>query len=164
MKISVAITSCVTAIALCAAAPAIGGDIKSEILQRRVTVTDGDTLRMGPFRIRLFGIDAPEQQQTCRTTQTWHCGIAAKDALIELIRDEPVRCDVQDIDRYDRAVAICHVRDLELNAELVRAGMAVATPQYSRRYMSLQDEARRGKRGLWASKFQMPEEYRRDRR
>jgi endonuclease YncB( thermonuclease family) len=28
-------------------------------------VTDGDTLKMGSERVRLFGIDAPEGKQSC---------------------------------------------------------------------------------------------------
>jgi endonuclease YncB( thermonuclease family) len=29
------------------------------------TVTDGDTIKFGAQRVRLFGIDAPEKRQTC---------------------------------------------------------------------------------------------------
>ena len=36
------------------------------------SVTDGDTLKIGPDRIRLHGIDAPESKQRCRTgAKTW---------------------------------------------------------------------------------------------
>ena len=36
------------------------------------SVTDGDTLRIGPERIRLHGIDAPESAQRCRAGgETW---------------------------------------------------------------------------------------------
>ena len=36
------------------------------------TVTDGDTLRIGPERIRFHGIDAPESAQSCRAGgKTW---------------------------------------------------------------------------------------------
>ena len=36
------------------------------------SVTDGDTLKVGPERIRLHGIDAPESAQSCRASgKTW---------------------------------------------------------------------------------------------
>ena len=46
-----------------------------------VTVTDGDTLRLGAERVRLHGIDAPESKQTCRAGgETWRCGAAVTRA------------------------------------------------------------------------------------
>ena len=47
------------ALFLCAAAPHFQGPITGP-----ATITDGDTLRIGRERIRLFGIDAPEMSQT----------------------------------------------------------------------------------------------------
>ena len=36
------------------------------------SITDGDTLRIGPERIRLHGIAAPESVQSCRAGgETW---------------------------------------------------------------------------------------------
>ena len=38
----------------------------------KASVTDGDTLRIGPERIRLYGIDASESAQRCRAGgETW---------------------------------------------------------------------------------------------
>ena len=54
------------------------------------SVTDGDTLRIGPERIRLHGIDAPESAQSCRAGgKTWACGAAATRALRERIGRRP---------------------------------------------------------------------------
>ena len=52
-------------------------------------VVDGDTLVVEGQPMRLFGVDAFELQQTCldRTGQPWHCGVAAKAALAELVPD-----------------------------------------------------------------------------
>ena len=49
-------------------------------------ISDGDSMRSGKFRIRLFGVDAPEKQQQCKdkVSRNWDCGIAAKKALEEL--------------------------------------------------------------------------------
>ena len=41
---------------------------------------DGDSLTIGATRIRLFGIDAPELNQTCqRGDRAWSCGQAAAE-------------------------------------------------------------------------------------
>jgi endonuclease YncB( thermonuclease family) len=47
-------------------------------------VIDGDTIEMAGRRIRLFGIDAPERDQSCRREEiAYLCGLAAADALRE---------------------------------------------------------------------------------
>ncbi|MBT8475582.1 MAG: thermonuclease family protein, partial [Alphaproteobacteria bacterium] len=42
----------------------------------RITVVDGDTIDVGGTRVRLFGIDAPEGDQTCTRPDgaVWACG------------------------------------------------------------------------------------------
>ena len=53
-------------------------------------VIDGDTLAVGAVRIRLFGIDAPEHDQTCGAAgATWPCGAAAARRLGELATSRP---------------------------------------------------------------------------
>ena len=48
-----------------------------------VRVIDGDTLKMGSDRIRLWGIDAPESRQKCRDGNgaAFTCGMVAGDVL-----------------------------------------------------------------------------------
>mgnify|MGYP001385053697 CR=1 FL=1 len=59
-------------------------------ISRTVTVTrvsDGDSLRSGKLRIRLFGIDAPEKNQQCTNADgdKWACGEAAQKMLEALV-------------------------------------------------------------------------------
>lgn len=138
--------------------------ISGALIEGIAIATDGDTIRIGEKRIRLFGIDAPEKKQTCHAGRAWPCGQAAADELARLIENQVVRCIEHDSDRYGRSVAVCHAAGIELNAHLVRAGLAVATPQYTRRYLGEQAEAEKAKRGIWAGTFQNPADYRRDRR
>jgi endonuclease YncB( thermonuclease family) len=54
-------------------------------------VSDGDTVRFGRQRIRLFGIDAPEKAQPCDDGQ-WYPGPLATKALVDFIAGRPVSC------------------------------------------------------------------------
>jgi endonuclease YncB( thermonuclease family) len=127
-----------------------------------VQVIDGDSLRNGETDIRLYGIDAPEYRQTCRdgTRAEYPCGKQAANALRELVGRKAVSCSSIDTDRYGRAVSVCKIDTLELNAEMVRLGWAVAYQRHSLNYVKLEAQARRDKRGLWSGTFEEPEAYR----
>lgn len=124
----------------------------------QVVVTDGDGLRLGSERVRLWGIDAPELGQACkRAGVRYDCGAAAKDMLEALTGGGQVECEKIDRDRYGRTVARCFADGLELGAEMVRQGWAVDFERYSKgAYARQQEEARTAGRGLWSGEFAMP--------
>lgn len=138
-------------------------------------VVDGDTIAFGPRRVRLWGIDAPEMDQTCvparagetlpggvQVKQDYLCGVTARTALVYMIEPSPVRCEGKDIDRYGRTVAVCRRGTLELNREMVRLGWAIEYKRYSHgAYAAEEAEARAAKRGIWAGAFDEPEVWRR---
>lgn len=126
-------------------------------------VMDGDTLRIGDTKIRLWGIDAPERRQTCRGGGgVYECGRDATAVLADLTRDRPVECTIKAWDRYRRAVAVCRTTAGELNAAMVRRGWAVDYRQYSRgAYRGEQAAARRERLGVWSGRFEMPWDWRR---
>jgi endonuclease YncB( thermonuclease family) len=124
-------------------------------------VSDGDSLRIGQVRVRLFGIDALEGRQSCTfNRQEWACGRAAKKALERLTKGQKVSCSVIDKDKYDRSVSICRVGNRDINESLVRNGWAVAYTQYSSRYAGAERDARLNERGIWRSEFERPHDYR----
>lgn len=129
-------------------------------------VIDGDTLDVAGARVRLFGIDAPEAAQTCRRGgRNWACGAEAEDALVSVIAGRQVRCEEQDIDRYERSVAICWAGAENLNAWMVENGWAVAYRQYGgRTYDQEEVVARVAQRGIWSSEFVMPWNWRKGER
>lgn len=115
------------------------------------TVIDGDTIRIGQVRYRLYGIDAPEKAQKCRKNDAdWACGQAATAYLKKLVAHRAVHCQSKGQDRYNRVVAICRTGETDLNRAMVRAGLAWAYTAYSRFYLPDQQEARRRKAGIWA--------------
>lgn len=128
-------------------------------------VLDGDTLDFNGMRVRLFGIDAFERDQSCTrgNGSRYPCGQAAREALVVAISHAPVRCERRDVDRYNRMVAVCRTRNGDLSARVVEQGYALAYRQYSHDYVNEEDAARRDQRGAWSGEFQPPWDYRRNR-
>ena len=127
-----------------------------------VQVVDGDSLRNGDTDIRLYGIDAPEYRQSCfdKNKLEYPCGKQEANILRGLVKDHDVNCSSIDTDRYGRAVSVCKIDRLELNAEMVKQGWAVAYARHSLNYVGVEADARRAKRGIWAGTFEEPENYR----
>lgn len=126
-----------------------------------VRVIDGDTFDINGTRVRLWGIDAPEMRQTC--TNGYQAGIQASATLTALLSGRSqLACDQVDTDRYGRVIAICRFGELDVAAELVRAGMAMDWPRYSNgAYSTHQAEAINAGRGIWAYRCMAPWEWRR---
>lgn len=127
-----------------------------------VRVVDGDTLDVAGVKVRLFGIDAVEMDQTCRhpTRGTWACGAEVARALARLIDGRDAICESHGQDRYGRFIAICRVNGQDLGGALVDAGWAFAYKKYSTLYEARERRAVREGRGLWTSVVIQPSEYR----
>ncbi len=113
-------------------------------------ISDGDTLKIHTgsnkkMKIRLAGIDTPEKDQPF--------GREAKQALSLLTLQKQVMIDVQTIDRYGRTVGLVYVQGLNVNAELIRQGMAWVYRRYTNdeKLYALEAKAKKEKRGLWSS-------------
>jgi endonuclease YncB( thermonuclease family) len=151
-----------TAIALALCGAAFADDLVGQ-----ASVIDGDTLEIHGTHIRLFGIDAPESDQLCRNEESelYRCGQKASNALFDFIARRPVECVEVDRDRYNRTVAVCTVGGTDISDWLVRSGLALDWPRYSKGgYTEAQAEAKREQRGMWAGSFKEPWNYRACRR
>ena len=85
-------------------------------------VIDGDSIVVAGTEIRIYGIDAPESRQTCRTNgRSGPCGTVATAAMRSLVAGREIRCQARDQDRYGRTVALCHAGGLDWDACLGRA-------------------------------------------
>lgn len=104
------------------------------------TITDGDTIKQGGVTYRLWGIDAPETNQSC--PDGWPAGRLATTRLLALIQGKTVVCEKKDTDRYGRTVAVCRASGEDLGAIMVREGMAWAFVRYSRDYVGQEDRAK----------------------
>ena len=129
---------------------------------RIVRIIDGDTvlvkergglLRSPPEeRIRMWGIDAPESSQK---------GGKESAAYLQKITGggKPVWMTRMSRDQYGRTVAVLHRNRSDpagsFNLEMVRGGHAwcymLSGPDQTR-YRTAEQEARRGRRGLWSGR------------
>jgi endonuclease YncB( thermonuclease family) len=158
-----------SSLVLLALATALGAEsacVAQERISGRVTaVTDGDSFEIGATRVRLFGIDAPEGRQSCtREARDWSCGDEAARKLRSLIGGRTITCTQRDVDDYERVVAVCRTGNVDVGAEMVRAGLATAYRRFSDDYVRHENKARTARVGIWAGEFTQPETYRTEQR
>jgi endonuclease YncB( thermonuclease family) len=127
---------------------------------RVVGILDGDTLTvlqdLQPRRIRLAEIDAPEKSQAF--------GQRSKESLSALCAGAVAQVHVIGLARTyrqgdtPRLVARVSCRDIDVNAEQLRRGMAWVYDDYvsDRSLYALQSDARRAATGLWADAHPTP--------
>ena len=121
-------------------------------------VIDGDTIEIRGQPIRLFGIDAPEEGQTCKDAggRRYRCGQWAAQVLDYRISGDVVYCDPQDTGRSGHVVAICRAWGEDLSAWMVGLGWALADRNFSTRYVPAENLARARRAGMWAGEFTPP--------
>jgi len=128
-------------------------------LSGQASVIDGDTLEIHGTRIRLWGIDAPESSQLCRgeDSLSYRCGAKAANELDAFIARRPVDCSPVNLDQYRRTVAVCSIDGVDLAEWLVRNGLALDWPTYSKgKYDNAQRDAEHAGRGIWAGSYVEP--------
>ncbi len=76
----------------------------------------------------------------------------------------PVGCVELDRDRFRRVVARCAVDGVDIGEWMVSQGWAVAYYLYSYEYSRAEKRAKSARRGIWATRFVLPWEWRRGKR
>ena len=85
------------------------------------TIIDGDTIRLeSGQRVRLIGIDTPENGEYCYTEAT--------EKLREMISGKELKLETgyEDKDVYGRLLRYVYVDDIFVNLEMVKSGFAFA--------------------------------------
>jgi micrococcal nuclease len=86
-------------------------------------VRDGDTIELDAMTIRCDGIAAPEWDTPA--------GEAATKALREMVLGKLVSCELTGKATYNRCVAVSYLDGIDIEAEMVRTGLARDCPRYS---------------------------------
>ncbi len=135
--------------------------LTNSVYADQLTVTDGDTIRIGEERIRFSGIDAPELKQTCLYQEIeFNCGEFSKNLLIEKISNQEVNCIRESKDQYGRTLAECFVGKESLSSYLVREGYAFVYRQYSDKFIADEEFAKSRGNGMWSMEFLFPWDFR----
>ena len=134
-----------------------------KLITGKAKVIDGDTIHIGNNKIRLHGIDAPEQKQTCMFRgNEWNCGQDSKIFLFNLLNEKLVLCEIIDIDKYKRLVAVCFIDNININELIVKSGWAIAYRYYSKDFIKDEEIAKKNKLGIWRGDFEEPYIYRKN--
>lgn len=125
---------------------------------RVIKVADGDTVTAvteddQTFKIRLFGIDAPEKKQTY--------GPKSQKALSGMINRKEVDIEIVAGDKYGRSVGIIYLGNKTINEEMVKKGHAWVYRRYCaksecRKWIDLEEKARMDRKGLWNASDPVP--------
>lgn len=134
----------------------------AEVFSGVVThVSDGDTLWVKPLgeqqprKLRLQGLDAPEMCQAG--------GVAAREALVQLVSNKSVQVSVSYRDRYGRGLARLRVNSQDVGRLMVESGHAWSSRWHSSLgpYAKEEAQARAKQRGLFANlPAELPREFR----
>jgi endonuclease YncB( thermonuclease family) len=132
-------------------------------IQGQARIVDGDTIWIGETKIRLHGIDTPEMKQECKDANgnPWMAGKDATEYLKSLTDGKEVTCSSHGNDRYGRMIGSCEVGEMDINREMVVAGLARAYRKYSKRYLYEEHRAMKNKAGMWGGECEAPWEWRR---
>ena len=114
-------------------------------------VLDADILKFGLQRVILWGIDAPEPRQTCQMNgKLWGCYDVAKREMQLLAGRGKVTCHLKgDPDPFGRRYGVCESGGQDLNAAMVKAGLALAYDDQSHDYDAQMADAIGAAVGLW---------------
>ena len=135
------------------------------------TATDGDTVRDGETRVRLWGVDAPELSQPgyLRDGSTVPIGEQSRDALQGLLDNAPVALGPIAGRSYGRTVAPLETGGDDAGMSILRDGYGFAAPDYLKDdperlgdYVQAERLARMNRLGVHGTFAQDPGEFRKD--
>ncbi|HYB09980.1 MAG TPA: thermonuclease family protein [Alphaproteobacteria bacterium] len=151
------------ALAFSATAPSITAWAQElQVTTGTATVIDANHLDVAGKRFKLYGIDAPDTDETCQTAKgvEYPCGIEARDALMKLVAPGEVSCLPRGPNALNETMAICTIGQTDIARALTEAGWALADRARTLYYEDPELTARTAKRGIWQGKFVSPDAWR----
>lgn len=118
-------------------------------------IIDGDTfVSWDSTRIQLIGVDAPEKSEPLAERAKAYLTATILGKIIGLKYDHSyIDVFTQEKDKYGHTLAYVSIGDVCINEELLKKGLARATPEYSfkekDKYLALEAKAKQQKIGIW---------------
>ncbi len=119
---------------------------------------DGDTLNYDGITVQLWGIEAPDRNQTC--ADGWPAGRMAADYLARLVEGHKIVCETKCTPQSTPLYALCKADGQDLSAAMVGAGMAWANLKQSAEYSIGETNAMVDVAGVHAHRCLKAEEWR----
>lgn len=125
-------------------------------------VIDASHLEIAGRRFKLYGIDAPDIDETCNDAQgkEYPCGVDARQALADLVKGGSVSCLPRGPNETDETLGVCSIGNSDLAQAMIDAGWAIADRTRTLYYEKAEEEARVKKQGLWQGQFVPPGDWR----
>jgi endonuclease YncB( thermonuclease family) len=138
--------------------------LRADFTAKVQRVVDGDTIHVKDeagkkFKVRLTGIDAPEQKQPYGLASTYHLRGLLLNKIV-LLKSKPKKGKPYSVDRYKRVLAKIILDGRDINLSQVLNGYAWHFKRYQKQqspkdrelYSQAELHAEKNKLGLWGEK------------
>ena len=138
--------------------------LRADFTAKVQRVVDGDTVHVEDeagknFKVRLIGIDAPEQNQPYGLASTYHLRELLLNKLV-LLKSKPKKGKTYSVDRYNRVLAKIVLDGRDINLSQVLSGYAWHFKRYQNQqspsdresYSQAELHAKKNNLGLWGEK------------
>lgn len=129
-----------------------------ERIDGHATAISGDRIRINGAELALYGIDAPELEQTCWTARhrEYDCGATAREMLTRLLGSDPITCWSYGAGSDTEEVGRCFRGTADLGGIMVMRGWARAQRGLSHRYDAAEARAQMDRAGMWSGSSEAP--------
>lgn len=117
---------------------------------------------IGGRYVRLYGVDAPDNDQLCSDANgtSYNCGEAAASWVRNWIDVNPIDCYLLKVEPKGQDLATCVWGEYDIGAGLVSSGWGLANTRETNIYKPYEIMAQNEGSGLWQGTFYMPADWR----
>ena len=128
----------------------------------RINVIHAHLFKIGNRYIRLYGVDAPDNDQLCSNANgsSYNCGEQAASWVRNWIDNNVIECYLFKVDPNGVDIGTCLWGKYDIGAGLVGAGWGIANEKETSIYKPYEAKAKSEFSGLWQGTFYLPEDWR----
>jgi endonuclease YncB( thermonuclease family) len=126
------------------------------------TVLHAHVFYIGGRYVRLYGVDAPDNDQLCSDVNgsSYNCGEVAASWVRSWIDNNSMDCYLLKIEPNGQDLATCMWGEYDIGAALVGAGWGIANTRETKIYKPYEVKAQSESSGLWGGTFYTPSDWR----